>query len=178
MTPAEEILAHALARPPTLGAARLICIDGLTGAGKSTLASEVAALSPDLHLVHTDDVLAGWDGLPGLGRSIGAFLHPLAVGRPSRWSRWSWYADRWAESRPLSAGGLLLLEGVGSAAAAYDELITTLVWVEADLDARLARSLARDGADQHTWWEKWLVDESELHERDRTRRRADLVYAT
>ncbi len=161
-----------------MGAARLICIDGLAGAGKSTLALEVAALLPGIQVVHTDEVLAGWDGLPGLGRSIGAFLHPLAQGRPSRWTRWSWYADQWAESRPLSPGGVLLLEGVGSAAAAYDELITTLVWVEADLDVRRARSMARDGADQHGWWEKWLVDEAGLHERDRTRQRADLLHTT
>jgi len=174
---AEQVLAHACSQPPTLGTGRLVCIDGLAGAGKTTLAGELAALT-GAEVVHVDELLEGWAGLPALGATIETMLRPLAAGRPSSWRRWDWLASGWAESHPVVPSDLLVLEGVGSGAAAYDELITTLVYVEADRDLRLARGLARDGEPMRAHWLQWLDDEAALHRRDRTRERADLVYAT
>jgi len=42
---ADDVLALARSRPPTLGAARLIAIDGPAGSGKSTLAAAVSEQS-------------------------------------------------------------------------------------------------------------------------------------
>lgn len=171
---ARQVLAHAESSPPTLGSGRLICVDGLAGAGKSTLAGTLAELT-GAPVVHTDDLLAGWRGLPGLGATLDELLRPLAQGRDSTWRRWDWHSSRWAEWHTVPPAPLLLLEGVGSGAAAYDELITTLVWIEADRDERLARGLARDGEAMRTHWLHWLEDEETLHRRDRTRARADVV---
>lgn len=174
---AGQVLAHAMSAPPTLCAGRLICIDGLAGAGKTTLAGTVAALSGAL-VIHSDELLQGWSGLPGLGATIEAVLRPLAAGRGSTWTRWDWLSSDWAETHPVSPAPLLVVDGVGSGAARYDELITTLVWVEADRDVRLARGLDRDGAHMRDEWERWLEDEAALHVREHTRQRADLVYST
>ncbi|KRF37706.1 hypothetical protein ASG94_00150 [Nocardioides sp. Soil805] len=176
MDPA-EVLAHALARPPTLGPGRLVCVDGLAGAGKTTLALALAAVA-GAQVVHTDELLEGWDGLPGLGATLEAVLRPLAAGGPSAWTRWDWHASGWAESHPLSPGGLLVLEGVGSAPLRVDDLVTTLVWVEAPREERLLRGLARDGEHMRPRWLRWLDDEAALHAGERTRDRADLVYVT
>lgn len=175
---AEEVVAHAEARPATLGTGRLICVDGLAGAGKTTLARQVAALRPGAVVLGTDEMLEGWDGLPGLGRSIEALLRPLAAGEYGRWRRWDWYADDWAEWHRVDPGPLLVLEGVGCAAASYDELVTTLVWLEAPRDQRLARGIARDGEQMRQHWLTWLEDEADLHAREQTRARADLVLQT
>ena len=70
------------------------------------------------------------------------------------------------------------VEGVGSAPARIDDLVTTLVWVEAPREERLRRGLARDGEQMRPQWEQWLDDEAALHARERTRDRADLVYET
>ncbi|WGX94455.1 uridine kinase [Nocardioides sp. L-11A] len=175
---AAQVLATAFARPPTLGDGRLVCIDGLAGSGKTTLARGLAALAPEAVVLGTDEMLEGWRGLPGLGASVEALLRPLAAGRPGRWRRWDWYADAWAETRTVDPGPLLVLEGVGSAAAAYDELVTLLVWVEADRDVRLARWLERDGEGMRPHWDAWLADEEALHAREGTRDRADLVVRT
>jgi cytidylate kinase len=171
------VLAHALARPPTLGHGRLVCIDGLAGAGKTTLALGLARLAP-AQVVHADELLEGWAGLPGLGATIDAVLRPLAADRPSAWTRWDWHASAWAESHPLSPGGLLVVDGVGSAPARIDDLVTTLVWIEAPREERLRRGLERDGEQMRPHWEQWLDDEETLHLRERTRERADLVYET
>lgn len=173
-----DVLAAALSRPPTLGTGRLICVDGLAGSGKTTLARAVARLAPEAVVLGTDEMLEGWRGLPALGRSVEGLLRPLAAGRPGQWRRWDWYADAWDGWHTVDPGPLLVLEGVGSAAAAYDDLVTLLVWVEADLDVRLARWLERDGEDMRPHWDDWLADEEALHAREDTRARADLVIRT
>ena len=129
-------------------------------------------------MIHSDELLEGWGGLPGLGATIDAVLRPLAEGRTSAWRRWDWHASDWAETHPVAPVPLLIIDGVGSGAAAYDELITTLVWVGADRDVRLERWRERDGAIMHWHWEQWLEDEAALHARERTLERADLVYSS
>ncbi len=172
------MLAHTEAQPPTLGTGRLICIDGLAGAGKTTLAREIGVLRPDAVILGTDEMLEGWRGLPGLGARLESLLRPLAAGEAGRWRRWDWYADGWAETNVVDPVPLVVLEGVGSAAASYDDLVTTLVWIEAPRAVRLDRGIARDGEPMRHHWLQWLDDEAALHERERTRDRADLVIAT
>lgn len=175
---AAAVLAHVAAHEPTLGPGALVCVDGLAGSGKTTLAAEIGRLRHGAVVLATDEMLEGWRGLPGLGASIEALVRPLAEGRPGRWRRWDWYADRWAEWHEVAPPPLLVLEGVGSARASYDDLVTTLVWVEADRDTRLQRGIARDGERMRPQWEQWLEDEAALHARERTRDRADLVLRT
>lgn len=170
-----QVLAHARAAAPTLGKGRLICVDGLAGAGKSTLAGALARAT-GAPVIHSDDLLAGWAGLPGLGATIEALLRPLAAGRASTWRRWDWHTSAWAESHRVLPTPMLIIDGVGSGAAAYDELITTLVWIEADRDVRLERGLARDGEQMRAEWVTWQDDEGAVHTRDRTRGRADLIF--
>ena len=173
---AATVLAHAESRSPTLGAGRLVCVDGLAGAGKTTLAAAIGQARPDAVVIATDEMLEGWGGLPGLGASIEALLRPLAASRPGRWRRWDWYADRWAEWQEISPGSLLVLEGVGSVGSSYAELVTTVVWVEAPADDRRHRWLDREGDARH--FESWAADEAALHQREGARERADLVLRT
>lgn len=165
-------------RPPTLGRGRLLCIDGPAGSGKTTLAAAVAALAPEVTVVHTDDLLAGWHGLLGLAATVHALVAPLAAGRDGTWTRWDWHASDWAEQQRVSPGGLLVLEGVGSWSPAIAPWVGALAWVEAPYDVRRARGLARDGDDFAPHWQQWAADEAALFARDRTRDHADLVVAT
>ena len=174
---ASSVVVHARSQLPTLGSGRLICIDGLTGAGKTTLAAAVAGQC-GAPVVHTDELLEGWGGLPGLGATLDQLLRPLAAGRPGCYRCWDWYADGWAESRDLAPAPVLVVEGVGAGASAYDDLITTLVWVEAERDERLERAVARDGEALRPHLVRWLDDEAALHRRERTRERADLVFVS
>ena len=176
---AEQVLEHVRSRPPTLGTGRLVCIDGPAGSGKTTLADAVSRLAPEAVVVHTDELLQGWGGLSGLAASVEALLRPLAEGRTGQWRRWDWVADGWAETHDVQPGGLLVLEGVGSWASSYAELIGCLVWVEAaDAEVRLQRGLARDGVSMRPQWEQWMREEAALHTDEGTRTRADVVVTT
>lgn len=167
-------------RPPTLGAGRLLCIDGPGASGKTTLARQIASDWGPGHVttVHTDNLLEGWDGLPGLSASVEALLEPLSAGLAGTWRHWDWHTSRWAGTESVASSELLVLEGVGSWSPAIAHLVTALVWVEASSDTRRHRALARDGAEMRTHWEAWRLDEAALHARLKTRSHADLVVDT
>lgn len=174
------VLDHALAQPPRLGAGRLVCVDGPAGSGKTTLAAAVAAGGADrgpggVHLLHTDDLLDGWEGLPTLGvRLRTRVVEPLASGRAARYRRYDWVAGAPAEEHVVAPMDLLVLEGVGTGDPALAAHRATLVWVEAPDDLRLARGLARDGEELRQRWQAWMQEETALFRRHRTRERADL----
>lgn len=171
-------MALVMSRPATLGAGRLLCIDGPAGSGKTTLAAAVASLAPQAAVVHTDDLLAGWRGLARLSDAVRALVTPLAAGHAGTWRRWDWHSSAWAEEHHVSPGGLLVLEGVGSWSPAIADRVGALAWIEAAEEVRMRRGLDRDGDDFAPHWEQWAADEATLFARDRTREHADLRWTT
>ncbi|GAA5119284.1 AAA family ATPase [Alloalcanivorax gelatiniphagus] len=175
---ARRVADRVLSTPPTLGTGRLVCVDGPAGSGKTTLAAALADVVDATQVVHCDELLEGWRGLPGLSATVEALLRPLAAGETGRWRRWDWHADAWAEWRDVRPGGLLVLEGVGSWSPPVADLVGLLVWVEASPDVRRARGLERDGEAMRAHMERWRLDEHALFERHATRACADLVVGT
>lgn len=174
---AADVLAHAAATAPRLGSSRLICVDGPAGSGKTTLADEVAERGGG-PVVHLDDIYPGWDGLDRLDPLVLGLLEPLAQDRAGSYRRWDWAASELRETRRVAPGPLLVLEGVGSGNRAWRSLISTLVWVEAPRDVRLARGLERDGAAVRDSWLRWMAAEDRLFEHEGTRVAADLLVDT
>jgi hypothetical protein len=171
---AEQVLTLARSRGPTLGLGRLICVDGPAGSGKTTLAEELAELS-GAPVLHMDDMFEGWGGLPRVSTQLDTLLPPLAGGRSGSYRRWDWPGNTWAETVLVPPAPLLVLEGVGSGAAAYADLVTVLAWVEVPYELRMARGLARGGVGVAENWVQWAIDEQELLDREGTRERADVV---
>jgi uridine kinase len=181
---AGRIAAKVLAHPPTLGAGRLVCLDGPAGSGKTTLAAALRRrlLSPSegedgrVEVVHMDDVYDGWAGLAsGMVTVADDVVAPLRNGAPGRYRRYDWHVGCFAEERLVEPGAVLLVEGVGSGASAYADAITCLVWVEAPADVRLSRAVARDGAGLREPLKAWRAQEDAMFVRERTRERADVV---
>lgn len=176
---ARLVLDTTLARPATLGTGRLVCVDGRAGSGKSTLAQAVHAAAAEhgsCCLVHLDDLLDGWGGLPEVSGSLERqVLAPLTQGVPGRYRRYDWHLGRFAEEHLVPVTDLLVVEGVGSGASSYSALVTTLVWVDAPAELRLERWVSRDGEALRAQWTRWMRDEDALFERERTRERADVL---
>lgn len=172
---ADRVLEAARSRPPTLGEARLVCVDGPAGSGKTTLAHAISRRESTAVVVHMDDLFEGWDGLPTVDAQLTTLLPPLAEGRPGSYRRWDWHDSRWAELVEVDPAPLLVLEGVGSGSLAAAPFTTVLVWVEAPHDLRMRRGIERDGDAFAPQWEAWAAAEAEHFARHRTRERAHLL---
>jgi uridine kinase len=176
---ADQVLGWVLDRSATLGAGRLVCVDGPAGSGKSTLGAALqraaGSRTGTAALVHMDDLYPGWSGLEAAVAAVAEDLvGPLRSGRAGCYRRYDWVTQAPAERRVVDPVDLLVLEGVGSSAAAPDAA-TCLVWVEAPEAERLRRGLARDGEAVREHWLAWMRAEQALFARDRTRDRADFV---
>ena len=72
----------------------IIAIDGRSGAGKTTLAIELAARLREHHkvsLFHLEDIYPGWNGLAaGIERYASTVLAPLHRGETAEWVSWDW----------------------------------------------------------------------------------------
>ena len=149
----------------------LVCIDGPAGAGKTTLAASLEAT-----VVHTDELLDGWGGLPALRDTVTPLVRDLVGRREASYRRYDWHAGRFGETVTVSPAGLVVIEGVGSWNPALAGLVDLLVWVDAPDVVRRRRGEERGDFGEH--WDDWARQEAALFERDRTREHADLVIET
>ena len=182
MTTAADVVRRTLATVPTLGEGRLVCVDGPAGSGKTTFAADVRRAAPrgvSCRVVHLDDLYPGWDGLrAGVEHVAEHVVAAFERGESGRYRRYDWPAGRCGGWVDVPHADLLVLEGVGSGALAYADLVTTLVWLEADEDVRLARGVARDGVASREHLVRWMADEAPYLTEQRTRDRADFVIHT
>lgn len=170
-----SLAALVLSRKPALGDVRLVCIDGPAGSGKTTLAARLADALGGV-VLHLDDLYEGWAGLDGVADRLDAqVLTPVAAGRPGRYQRYDWEADRFADWVDLPVTAVLVVEGCGSAARAVAGRASAVVWVEAPAAVRLERGLERDGEAMRPQWLRWRALEQEHFAREGTRERADVV---
>lgn len=170
------LAARLRAAPPLLGNTRLVCVDGPAGSGKTTLTAHLAeTLGPDAAVVHLDDLYTGWTLTGAVARLCAGVLRPLAAGQDGTVHAYDWTTRRFSPTpTPVPVRPVLLVEGCGSGARALDLWRSLLIWVEAPAPLRVARGLARDGADLEAEWLAWQITEAAEFARERTRVRADL----
>ena len=176
------VAALAARAEPRCGDTVVVAIDGPSGAGKTTLASGVAAALGALgsvEVVHMDLLFPGWDGLPEApGLLTTQVLEPLSQGLPATHRLWSWVRDEWHGSRTVPPSRFLVVEGCASSVEPAGAYAAVRVFVEADRALRMRRGIARDGEAYRPRWEGWAAQETLLFDRDGTRLRADLVIDT
>ena len=130
-------------------------------------------------VVRLDDIYPGWDGLDdAVPRLAEWVLDPLARGGQARYRRYDWVASRYAEWHEVPAAAVVIVEGCGSGARACAPRLSLLLWVEAPIDVRMARGLARDGDTYRPHWQRWAGQEAAHFAREGTRGRADLRFVT
>jgi len=156
----------------------IIAIDGRSGAGKTTLAVELAARLRAHHkvsLFHLEEIYPGWDGLAaGIERYVTTVLTPLSRGEAAAWTSWDWENHYDGDARVTLPAEIVIVEGVGAAAEAARPLIDAVVWAESPDDVRRTRALDRDGATFEPHWDRWAAQEEEWLGRDDVPRHADL----
>jgi len=174
------------ARPAVL----VVAIDGHGGAGKSTIATAVAAAT-GAALVHTDDFFRApggapevRSGVPGGVRTLESYydwrrlraaaLGPLRAGRPARFRRFDWERGSGLDGVvTVPASGMIVVEGVFSAAPQLADLVDRSVLVDTPERERLRRLRARVAPDE--WDDEWLLAEKAYFGQVRTPSWFDLI---
>lgn len=165
--------------PPRLGDVRLVAVDGPSGAGKTWFALRLAK-ELDAPVVHTDDLVDGWDRqFTFWDRLEEQVLGPLRRGQTATYQRYQWHR-RAFDPVPvrLDPAPVVIVEGFSSARRAIRPELSLAVFVVAPAPLRLARALARDGDDSvafRAYLERWRVAEDRHFAEDRTAEHADLV---
>ena len=167
---------------PTAGTAvapLIIAVDGRSGAGKTRLAVELAALFREHHTVslfHLEDIYPGWDGLQsGMDRYVSRVLTPLAAGGTASWRAWDWTADEDGPERSTPPADVVIVEGVGSACRAALDFLDVSIWVDAPDEVRRSSALTRDGDTYAPFWDRWARQEQAWLNRDQPQLTADIV---
>lgn len=170
------MIAQALApllQPALPGSGRWVALlDGGSGAGKTSVAHELARLlDPGPRVVSLDDCYPGWDGLAAGSVMVAADI----LSSRSGYRRWDWAADRPGEWVSLDPRIPLIVEGCGAITPATVRLASVSIWLEVPEPVRRERARARDGAAYAPHWERWAAQERAHWTTDRPRELADLV---
>lgn len=157
--------------------ARVIGVDGRSGAGKSVLAVAIAR-QVGAQLVSMEQLYPGWAGLAvGSRELVDRVLGPWSAGRHARWRTWNWergVPGDWVEVTP---GGRLVIEGCGALTRASRSLIGWAVWLEVPENVRRARVIRRDGPGAEAHWAQWAAQEEQLIAAERPDLLANLIVS-
>ena len=171
---ADEVLAHVAGVVTrwrgVAGEVTVVAIDGQGAAGKSTIASQLCAVS-GASLVHTDDfflpreqITRKGDRRGGLGsyydvaRLRAEALEPLRAGHEAIFDIFDWDSGTVSsEKARVEPHGLVVLEGVYSSAPLLADLVDKAVYVLTPESERLSRLHGRIAAED--WDAEWLAAE-------------------
>lgn len=174
-----DLAAYVMGRRPRLGGTRLIAVDGPSGAGKTRFAEQLAA-ALDCPVVHTDDLLKGWDDqFTFWNRLEEKVLAPLRAGESATYRPYNWVKGDFSGTPvTVPAAEAVLLEGVSAARRDIRPELTLAVFVDAPAGLRWERAITRDGDDSlayRKYLERWRTAEDRHFAMDETAAHADLV---
>lgn len=175
---AEEIWRALACGADSAGVPLVVALDGRSGAGKTTLAAQLAGELTErgvpVTVFHMEDLYQGWQGLEAAVEQWRAISAALAQGQPvPPYTGWDWEASRptgphifptppAAGTGQADAHPVLLCEGVGSACGQVD----CAYWVQLPDAVRKHRALTRDGATYAPYWHTWAAQEDSLQSRE------------
>jgi uridine kinase len=161
------------AGPPARIETKIVAVDGLGGAGKTTLADRLAT-ELGARVVRTDE-FASWDNpVDWWPRLLAEVLEPISRNETARYRPTSW-GDGLEDWREVEPSGIVILEGVTASRDVFRPFLTYAIWVETPRRLRLARGLERDGDAARPQWDRWMAAEDAYMERERPHERADAV---
>ncbi|MGC0416213.1 uridine kinase family protein [Embleya sp. AB8] len=155
-----RLAARVVALPPSIGATRLIAVDGIGGSGKTTFADALATHLAGAPVVRLDDFARPGDFFGWLPRLREQLLEPLARREPARCDTYDWAGYRISGYSEVPPAPVLILEGVGAARRELGPVTALRIRVDTPPALAAARTLDRDGPQLAWFWRLWRAAEA------------------
>lgn len=157
----------------------IIAIDGVAGAGKTTLANKISADLDGTQIVHMDDLYSGWvepftQELSS--RILNQILEPFSKSKLSKYNKYDWELKSFNGHRYILPTKYLILEGVGAAQQTFHKYLDIIIWIDFDAHEGFQRVLNRDGEHFRNEMLKFLNDQALLFEKEKTNYFANYIF--
>lgn len=166
----------------------LIAIDGAGGAGKSTLAHELASLTSQAKVVPMDDFYrpatdtvrlsvspaSGYQHYFDWQRLRDQVLVPLSTGSEATYQRYDWGMAKLNEYHTIHPTGIVIVEGVYTMREDLRSFYDLTVFVDAPRPLRLRRMVSR-AANDRAMIQKWMAAEDYYVTKEDPANHADIV---
>ena len=158
----------------------LIGIDGVGGAGKTTLSNFLKENLPNLTIVQLDDFYSTKLNRADRTRVLKQVIQPLEKDIQARYQIFDWVADSLTDWFAIEPGGLVVIEGVSALHTDFVESYDFRVWIECfpsvGFKRGVRRDKIRDGVDNTDKWVNiWMPEEKEYIEQQDPKQHADFV---
>ncbi|MFM1825798.1 MAG: hypothetical protein RLZZ37_433 [Actinomycetota bacterium] len=159
------------------GNAKLICIDGPAGSGKTTLAKNLHNYLENSFIIHMDEIYDGWDD--ALNEKLVSNLHdwiilPMKSNQTISYKKFDWHLNFRRETVQINDYKFIVLEGVGSASSGVREASCLNLWIEGRKEILMKRVLERDGEQIKDEMLLWQVKEEEYFQQHDTKKHCDI----
>jgi len=158
----------------------LIGIDGVGGAGKTTLPEYLKESLPDVTIVQLDDFYSPKLGRADRERVLREVFLPLEKDSPAIYKVFDWKSNTLKGADPVYPGGIVVIEGVSALHTDFADQYDFRVWINCPPDTGFKRGVERDkirdGVDNtDQWLNIWMPQEKEYVESQNPQQRADYV---
>jgi uridine kinase len=161
----------------------IVTIDGVAGAGKTSLAAAMSEKYKEykdhfsVQVIHMDDLYDGWENplSPTLSKKLTEIAQAHMTAIPYEATVHNWLDTVAASPLIVEPVDMLIIEGVGSGQRSIRKFASTKIWIEFDPIVGLKRVLARDGAGIEKEMADFLEDQRVHFIEEGTREAADFL---
>ena len=158
----------------------LIGIDGVGGAGKTTLSESLKENLANGSIVQLDDFYSPELNRADRIRVLKQVFFPLENDADAKFQIFDWRSNTLKDWYTIKPGGIVIIEGVSALHSDFAEKYDFRIWIncppELGFKRGIERDKVRDGADNTDKWRNiWMPQEKEYVESQKPQLRADYI---
>ena len=161
----------------------LIGIDGVGGAGKTTLAEYLKENLAGVSIVQLDDFYSPELNRANRNQVLEQVLLPLENNAEAKYQIFDWRSNALTDWHTIKSGGIVIIEGVSALHSDFAEKYDFRIWISCSPEVGFSRGIERDKIRDNVdntdkWRNIWMPQEKEYIESQQPQLRADYILTT